>query len=116
MMKNTLITVAEQMTRNYQEAMMDFLNDTQGDQYVKDFADDLITLGRTLQALSSRDPRVALPAFRGELAAGNTMMMLSNEEFHKVEAWSFAKEDFQIVIFREDGSPVGVIKSSEANW
>jgi hypothetical protein len=57
-----------------------------------------------------------LPAFRGELAAGNTMMMLSSKEFDTLEAWSFAKEDFQIAIFREDGSPVGVIKSSEANW
>ena len=115
-MKNTLITTAEQMTQRFQEAMMDFLNDTQGDQCVNDFARDLIRLGRTLQELSSCDARVALPAFRGELAAGNTMMMLSNEEFHTLEAWSFAKEDFQIAIFRGDGSPVGVIKSSEANW
>ena len=115
-MKNTLIANAEDMTIRYQEAMMDFLNDTQGDQSVVDFADDLILLGKRLQGLSSPIPSVALTSFRGELAAGNTMMMFDSKDFDTLEAWSKDDLDFQIVIFREDGSPVGLIKKSEANW
>jgi hypothetical protein len=116
MMKNTLIAIAEDMTQRYQEAMMDFLNDTQNDQYVCDFAGDLITLGKTLQLLSSPNPDVSLKTFRSELAAGYTMMMFDSKEFDTLEAWSKAKEDFQIAIFRKDGSAVGLIQQSETNW
>jgi len=115
-MKNIFSALAEDMTVRYQEAMMDFLNDTQGDQSVVDFADDLILLGKRLQGLSSPIPSVALSAFRGELAAGNTMMMFSSADFDRLEAWSKADEDFQIAIFREDGSAVGLLKKSEVNW
>ena len=115
-MKNTLIASAENMTILYREAMMDFLNDTQGDQTMVDFAVDLIALGTRLRDLSSPIPSTALSAFRGEFAAGYTMMMFNSKDFDQLEAWSVAGEDFQIAIFREDGSAVGIIKKSEANW
>ena len=115
-MKNVLVVTAEDLVVRYQAAMMDFLNDTQGDLSIDDFAEDLIRLGKTLQALDSPFSQVALPAFKGEFSAGSTIMMLSSKEFDQLEAWSVAEEDFQIAIFREDGSPVGVIKKSETNW
>ena len=114
--KNTLITNAEDMIVLYRESMMDFLNDTQGDQSVEDFARDLINLGRTLSNLSSKIPSTSLIAFKDELAAGYTMTMLSGKEFDQLEAWSVAGEDFQIAIFREDGSPVGVVQKKETSW
>jgi hypothetical protein len=116
MMKNTLIANAEDMVVRYREAMMDFLNDTQGDQCVEDFADDLMTLAKTLKNLSSPISDVALKAFKSELAAGYTMMMFSNKEFDTLEAWSKDDEDFQIAIFRENGTAVGLVKKSETNW
>jgi len=116
MNKNTLIASAEKMTIRYREAMMDFLNDTQGDQSVEDFARDLLNLSRVLQNLSSKVSNTALIAFKDELAAGYTMMMFDSKEFDQLEAWSAAEEDFQIVIFREDGSPVGVVQKKETNW
>ena len=115
-MKNTLIANAEDMTSHYQEAMMDFLNDTQGDQSTLDFAEDLIRLGRTLRDLSSSNLNTALSMFREELATGHTMMMLGSKEFDQLEAWSKAGEDFQIAIFKENGFPVGVIKKEHINW
>jgi len=115
-MKNTLIANAEDMITRYQEAMMDFLNDTQGDNDVSEFAEDLIDLGKTLIALSSNIPSVALSTFRAELRRGHTLMMFGNKEFDQLEAWSKAKEDFRIVIFRTDGSPVGIVENKDINW
>jgi hypothetical protein len=116
MMKNTLITNAEDMICLYREAMMDFLNDTQGDNNFSEFAEDLIRLGRTIIKLSSKDPSVALDAFRTELGCGNTMMMFRSNQFDQLEVWSKANEDFRVVIFREDGSPVGIVEKKDINW
>ena len=116
MMKNTLITNAEDMICLYREAMMDFLNDTQGDNDFSEFAKDLIDLGKTLIALSSNIPSVALSTFRAELGLGHTIMMFGNKEFDQLEAWNKAEEDFRIVIFREDGSPVGIVEKKDINW
>jgi hypothetical protein len=115
-MKNTLIANADDMICLYREAMMDFLNDTQGDNDVSEFAEDLIDLGKTLIALSSNIPSVALSTFRAELGRGHTMMMFGNKEFDQLEAWSKAEEDFRIVIFRTDGSPVGIVEKKDINW
>ena len=115
-MKNTLITYAEKMIIRYREAMMDFLNDTQEDQSVEDFTRVLLDLSRALQNLSSKVSNTALIAFKDELAAGYTMMMFDSKEFDQLEAWSAAGEDFQIVIFREDGSPVGIVQKKETSW
>jgi len=115
-MKNTLIASAEDMTLRYREAMMDFLNDTQGDDSVEVFAADLIALGERLRDLSSSIPNVALKGFRKGLAAGYTMMMFDSKDFDQLEAWSKENEDFRIAIFREDGSAVGIIKKDEVTW
>jgi hypothetical protein len=111
-----LIANAEDMVSHYQEAMMDFLNDTQGDQSTVDFAQDLTRLGKTLLDLSANYPSTALPAFRQELGAGHTMMMFGSKDFDQLEAWSKAGEDFQIAIFRENGLPIGVIQKEYINW
>lgn len=115
-MKNTLIATAEDMICLYREAMMDFLNDTQGDNDFSEFAEDLIRLGKTIINLSSKDSSVALSTFRSELGCGHTMMMFSNKEFDQLEAWSKADEDFRIVIFRTNGSPVGIVEKIDINW
>jgi len=115
-MKNTLIVNAEQMIMNYREAMMDFLNDTQDDLTVTEFGNDLMRLGKTLQELCSKVPGVSLSAFRQELGAGYTMMMLESNQFDQLEAWSKAGEDFQLGIFWENGNPVGLLRKEQVVW
>lgn len=116
MKPNTLITNAEDMIIRYRASMMAFLNDTQGDLSVEDFTRNLINLGRTLSNLCSKIPSTSLIAFKDELATGYIMTMLSGEEFDQLVAWSRAGEDFQIEIFREDGTPVGVVQKKETSW
>lgn len=115
-MKNTLILDADQMITNYRDCMMDFLSDTQGDISVTHFGDDLVRLGKVLQELNSRVPGIALEAFREEMKAASTMMMLDAKDFDQLEVWSKADEDFRIVLFRADGYPVGIIKKEHINW
>lgn len=116
MMKNTLILTAEALVARYRETMLDYLVTSQNDVHPSEFADDIIQLGRTIKSLVSTDVGVAFKAFREEFRGGYTMMFLSSIEFDQIDVWVRDEEDFQIAIFREDGSAVGVLKSDDINF
>lgn len=115
-MKKTLTLHSVQLANNYKTNMLQHLTDCQHDEHPAVFAGDVVQFGRTLGNLVSKDNGIALCAFRQEFGAGFTMMMFSDEEFNQIETWSNNKEDFQVVIFREDGTPVGLIGSEFINW
>ena len=115
-MKNTLILSVEQLAAYYRENMLAHLSDTQEDTHPTEFGDDLILLGSTLKGMTSVNNEVALGTFRQEFAAGYTMMMVEDKDFNLLEEWSKNDEDFQVVLFREDGSAVGVVKKKDVNW
>ena len=115
-MKNTLILTAEALIARYQETMLEHLVDSQNDVHPSEFADDIIQLGKTIKSLASTDANVAFKAFQQDFRGGYTMMFLSNIEFDQIDGWVRDEEDFQIAIFRKDGSPVGVLKSSDINF
>lgn len=115
-MKKSLILNTDTLAINYRENMLQHLFDCQNDDNTAEFGADLIQFGTTLRNLTSTNNAQALSTFRTEFSAGFTMMMLSDEEFIQLEQWSSEKEDFQFVLFREDGSPVGVINGEFINW
>ena len=115
-MKKTLVLVTEQLASNYCSNMLQHLTDCQHDEHPAVFAGDVVQFGRTLGNLVSKDNDVALCAFRQELGAGFTMMMLPDSEFHRLEEWSKDGEDFQVALFREDGSAVGLLSSEYVAW
>jgi hypothetical protein len=115
-MKKSLILNTNLLAINYRENMLQHLFDCQNDDHTAEFGADLIQFGTTLKNFTSPNNSQVLSAFRTEFGAGFTMMMLSDEEFSQLEDWSCKKEDFQLVLFREDGSPVGVINGDYINW
>jgi hypothetical protein len=116
MMKNTLILSVDQLATYYRESMLAHLSDTQEDTNPSEFGEDLILLGSTLKGMTSKNNEVALGTFRQEFAAGYTMMMVADKDFVQLEEWSKTDEDFQVVLFREDGSAVGIVKKKDVNW
>jgi len=116
MMKNTLILSVDQLATYYRENMLAHLSDAQEDTHPTEFGDDLILLGSTLKGMTSVNNEVALGTFRQEFAAGYTMMMVEDKDFNLLEEWNKNDEDFQVVLFREDGSAVGIVKKKDVNW
>ena len=115
-MKKTLTLHSVELANNYKTNMLLHLVDCQHDEHPAEFAGEVIMVGTTLRNLLSKDNAVALATFRKEFGAGFTMMMFSDEEFNQVETWSKDREEFQVVIFREDGTPVGLIGGEFINW
>lgn len=115
-MIKTLILNAEQMVITYRETMMEHLNACQDDEHPEEFGAEVITFGQALVDMSSKDVKRALAVFRRELRAGFTTMMLSEEEFMQLERWYDDEEEYQVAIFREDGSPVGLLVKDDLNW
>lgn len=115
-MKNTLILITDKLIARYLDCMSEHLRDAQDEQHPVDFANDLIEFGTTLKALCSTNNHTALEAFRQEFGVGYTMMMLDDEESKQLEAWSEAKEEFRVALFREDGSAVGIVSDKFLNW
>lgn len=115
-MKKTLILVTEQLAKNYCSNMLQHLTDCQNDEHLSEFAGDVVQFGRTLKNLVSRDNDLALSTFRQELGAGFTMMMVPDSAFDQLEQWSKDGEDFQVALFREDGTAVGLLSSEYVTW
>lgn len=116
MMKNTLILSTDELTLRYRETMLEHLSDTQQDLHPAEFAGDLIEFGSTLKGMTSKNNEVALATFRQEFAAGFTMTMLTDKDFRQLEEWHASGEVFQVALFREDGSAVGIVKKDHLNW
>ena len=115
-MIKTLILDAEQMVVRYRETMMEHLNARQDDEHPEEFAGDVIAFGQAIIDMSSKDTKRALTAFRRELRAGFTMMMLGDEEFMQIERWYDDEEAYQVAIFKTDGTPVGLLAKDDVSW
>jgi hypothetical protein len=116
MMKNTLTLNVDQLVANYRTTMLEQLNVTQDEIYPEEFGGDLIAFGTTLRGLASLSNMTALNAFRREFEDGFTMMMLEDSDFQQLEEWEKNGEDYQVVLFREDGSALGVIGKEGLTW
>jgi hypothetical protein len=115
-MKNTLTLNVDQLITNYRTCMLEHLNETQDEIYPEEFGGDLIAFGTTLRGLASLSNMTALKAFRKEFEDGFTMMMLQFRDFQQLEEWHKNGEDYQVVLFREDGSALGVIGKEGLTW
>ena len=96
--------------------MMSFLQDYFKDASLREFSEAMSSYTKNLSGMLSKDPAVALRAVRSELQAGNTMMMLSDEEFNQLERWYEARAEFRVAIFREDGTPFGLLHLEDMSW
>ena len=115
-MKNTLTLNVDQLITNYRSYMLEHLNATQDEIYPEELGGDLIAFGTTLRGLASLSNTTALKAFRKEFEDGFTMMMLEDSDFRQLEEWYKNGEDYQVVLFREDGSAIGVIGKEGLSW
>jgi hypothetical protein len=115
-MKHTIILNSDQMIARYKETMLEHLTATQDDILPHEFAEDVISFGSTLKSLCSKNNEVALAYFRQEMGAGFTLMMVPDEEFEKMEQLYKAGEDYQVALFREDGSPIGLLQKRDMTW
>lgn len=115
-MKNILTLTVEQLTSYYSETMLEQLNAYREDLSPVEFADDLISFASILKNMCSSNNTLAIGVIRQELKAGCTSMMIPCKEFAQIEKWSENNEDFQLVLYREDGSAVGVIESKYFSW
>ena len=112
----TLIVFAEQLVSNFRTNMMEHLYADMEFNDNKTFAQDLIQLGNDVLALLSTNNRDALNAFRNQFKYGSTMMMLDTKDFEQIEAWDKNKEEFRIVIIREDNTAIGLVEQSDINY
>lgn len=116
MMKNTLIVTAEDLITNYRSIMMEHLYVDQDAIGLNEFACDLETFSHTLRGLSNNNTVTALNTFKREFKSGSTLMLLADKDFNCLEKWNELKEDFQIAIFKDDGTPVGVVHMENISW
>jgi len=115
-MKNTLIVEAEQLVNSYRSVYMEHIYMDMECTSPEDFARDLARLSEEILKFTYKTPEVAWNAFRNCFKDAGTISLLEPEDFEKLEAWYDANEDYQIVILRKDGSPIGAIKKEDISW
>lgn len=116
MMKNVLVLNVEEIAATFRDGMLEFFNTHQEETSIEEFAADISDYASRLKSLVSSDNSICLRALRREFRDGFTTMMLKCEDFDQIEKWADAKEDFHVVICREDGSAVGVLQLDDFNW
>ena len=116
MMKNTLIVNRETVVARYLETMMEHLRVIQEELHPVEFAGSLAELARELQELSSNDMEVAWKAFREIFRVGSTMMLLSSEDFERLEQLEEDSQEWCVAVFTEDGRPVGLFDKETVTW
>ena len=116
MIKNTVIVSAEQAATSYNEAMIEHLYHDRKYMAIGEYASDLIRLGEEIKGMLSTSSQVAPGTFRKLFSEGATMMMLESEDFEQLEKWHENGEDFNVVVFRENGDPVGLFTKEHVVW
>lgn len=115
-MKKTLIVNAEQMLAQYSKCMMSYLQDIFEHQLPGESGEQFISFGKNLRDMSSRTNGVALESFRNECWQGSTMMFFNDKDFKQIEDWYETKTDFQVAVFWNDGTPVGLLQLEDLAW
>lgn len=116
MIKNTVSVYQEEAVARFRESMMEYLSDVQSDTTVEEFITDLEIFNRDLKSINSQQASISLPAFKRLFSQGYTMMMMDPKEFDMLEDLSKNGEDFNVIIFRQDGEPVGLVSKEFLNW
>lgn len=116
MIKNTLVVNQTEAAQNYFDSMMDHLNMSREDLHFKEFTDDLQTLSAEVSRLMSTDLRVARQQFAELFRMGSTMMLVPSDDFEALEKWSVNDEDFRVVVFTENGEPIGAFGTDQVQW
>ena len=111
----TIIATVEVIAELYRDYIVEYLESHNEDVTINEYADDLATLSYTLKQMTSKDPLMQLYAFRKVTREGYTMVMFPIE-IETLEQLSKDGEDFRVALFREDGSPVGIINKHELHW
>ena len=83
---------------------------------IREYASDLIRLGEEIKGMLSINSQVAPAMFRKLFSEGATMMMLENKDFEQLEKWHENGEDFNVVVFRQNGDPVGLFTKEQVVW
>ena len=96
--------------------MMDYLRETQEDIHPVEFAGSLAELARELQELSSENLEVARKAFREIFRVGSTMMLVNSQDFETLERFEKDSKEWQVLVFTEDGKPVGLFDRETVTW
>ena len=116
--RHILVVQAEDLVAQYRSSVMEHLytDMDSGYTHVKDFALDLRQLSTELLNMLDEDGDTAYRQFREMFKGGSTMMMMPCNDFEQVENWVHKEEPFQIVVLRENGTPVGAFKGEDVNY
>jgi hypothetical protein len=114
MMTNTLIVNADQAVKAYRSCMMEHLYADMDYLHPTEFAGDLKQLAQDLLAFDSGVNSLA--TFRNHFRNGSTMMFLDDKSFDQLETWHNEGAEFRIALFKEDGSPVGIVEQKDITW
>jgi hypothetical protein len=115
MMKNTILVNTDVAVRRFADQMMEYLDDTFDGLHVENLADDLMDLGTRLRRLTSLSDSTALLAFRTEFKE-SIANFVSMDTLKELEKYERTGEEFQIALFRENGSPLGLVFMDSINW
>lgn len=116
MIMNTLVVDREEVANRFNESFLHYLLDTKSDVGIREFAMDLKQHAEDIQNLLSDDLGISRKTFKECFLSGHTMMMLDIEEFERLEKWDMNNEDFQVVVFTEDGVPIGCYQKEVVQW
>lgn len=115
-MKNTIIITVEDATKQFVDTMIDMINADLKEIYIEDSINDIAQLAEDSRALISEDNVICFDKFREMFKAGFTMNLLKADEFEQIDIWVHNSEQFQIAIFRNDGTPVGVVPGDSVSY
>lgn len=111
---NTIIIKAEEAANRYFSVMLETIICNASRNNLLDNAKELIQLGEDIKNLLS--PVSSFNAFLEEFRTGMTMCFLTSEEGKKLQDLDDRNENFQIVVFRANGQPVGLYGKDVLCW
>jgi hypothetical protein len=115
MMKNTILVNTDVAVRRFADQMMEYLDDTFDGLHVENLADDLMDLATRLRKLTSLNDSTALQAFRAEFKE-SIANFVSMDTLKELEKYERTGEEYRIALFRENGTPLGLVFMDSINW
>lgn len=113
---NYIIVYREQIAKLYHECMIQHIESTKDDLTFHEQINDLKQFYDNISLMLSKDLYVSRKAFANAFKVGDTMMLLECEDMDRIEKWHLNNEKFQIVIFTEEGEPVGLFEGEDIYW
>lgn len=110
-MKNIIINAERSIEMFAKQSIIEMAEDRNVTEYL---ADDLIQLGKDIKALCSDDNVVALSTFKRLFRMGHTTHLLNADAFEELEQAMHG--DVQIVIFKKNGIPLGIVGKQDIDF